>query len=749
MVEFKIKNIIPTASEAKGLSCSNGAYFPSNTNLFKLQKNEFSLISSCDGFIKHFSVNGNFSFLCTEDRIYFNHFQHFIGSLKRSVTAIDSFDSLFAIGNNNVLEIWKIPTQYKFCQFTLKSKHTGHHRSISLIKFISQSKVITASEDCSVRLFDIENKSTKIIATLNDIPIAIHYFEDQCTITTRNGSITYLDLNSMEFKNVKFDGEIKSSSSFIDIVAISIKNMAIEDITPDIELLPSKTPIIKKKLISEKSTVILFKKSEEIFRCELDSEINEIALENSILYVRTANFIGSFDIQTESFIHTLSLPKILSISVFKNFLAASCADRSVCIYKDNTCVFKLQDPKSKGDILASHLSASICTVVYTSGYVSCFNINDSQCFRSFSVLDEPLGIHSCSCISEDGCFLIISNGAEIKIIDLIKGKLLETITMKSPILKLIFYRNFLYTLELDKVLTKHNVFAGISDNVVLEDLPVGMSIRDNSVVISTIKGLISYDLDLNILNSFSVQLESRTRNEMFSKSKPVEHVDFNSSFIFCGGQSNFLKIFENSFFNKDQKVLIKNQLVQIIQISRNRDLENFKAKIFHEKENQPFDKNRLIEVKNLVLFNDKLYIQTKDDVSIYEKIETSFSPIEFDILPTEDFIKNNLDNTLKSLIASIKLNDPKLINLVIDNCLDFEFTIKYLPERYALPLLEFVFEILKQDFSNLKFADILNKIIFYHKITIPGMLESLHSGIKPLYLDVKKNKYILESIIKK
>ena len=122
MSGFKIKNIIPTASEAKGIYSSDGVYFASNTNLFKMKRNTFSLVSSCDGIIKHFAVNGDFSFICTNDRIYFNHFQHFIGSLKRSASAIDCSDSFFAIGNNNVLEIWNIPTEYKFSLFSLNSK---------------------------------------------------------------------------------------------------------------------------------------------------------------------------------------------------------------------------------------------------------------------------------------------------------------------------------------------------------------------------------------------------------------------------------------------------------------------------------------------------------------------------------------------------------------------------------------------------------------------------------------------------
>lgn len=748
MSEFKIKSVIPTASEAKGICSSNGVYFPSNTNLFKMKRNEFVLVSSCDGLIKHFSINGDFSFLCTNDRIYFNHFQHFIGSLKRSATAIDSFDNIFAIGNINSLEVWYIPTEYKFCLFSLHSKLVGHHRPITNIKILDSRHIVTASEDCTVRLFDLESKTTRVVATLNDIPIGLHVINKQVIATVRNGSIVSIDLETFEYKNIKFDGEIKSSSSYNDIVAVVFKNMAIEKINEEIELLPSKQVSHKKKDVSSDTTLILLQNFEEIFRCEIKSIVNEISLENGSLYVRSPEYIADFDIQTESFVHVLNLPTISNISVCKNLLAASCSDQSVCIYNDNSCISKLFDPKAKGDVIASHISNSICTIVYSSGYISCFNINDSHCFRSFSISDTPFSSIACSCMSEDGCFVFISDNATVKIIELTKGKLLDTITLHSPILRMKFYRDFLYTLELGKVLTKHSIFSGVTDNVVLEDLPIGLCVKNNNVLVSTIKGIMVYDLDLNYVDSFSAQLESRNRSEMYSKNKPVEYVDFDSSFVFCGGQSNSLKIFANSFSIKMKRLLMKAPLLQIITVSRNKDLENFKAKLFREK-STPFDKGNLIEVKNLLVSNNKLYLLTNEGVSIYENVETIFSPVEFDISPSEEFIKNNIENSLKSLIAAVRLNDASLMKMVVDHCIDIDFTVKYLPERYITTFLHFIFEMLKQDYTDMKLFEFLNKLIFYHKATFPGLLESLSNGIKPIYDNVKKNNFLLKLIIKK
>lgn len=748
MSEFKIKNVIPTASEAKGILASDGVYFPSNTNLFKMKKNSFSLVSSCDGVIKQFAVNGDFSFLCTDDRIYFNHFQHFIGSLKRSATAIDSFDDFFAIGNNNVLEIWNIPTEYKFCLFRLQSKIVGHHRTITNIKILSSKHIVTASEDCSIRLFDLEKKTSKVIAVLNDIPTGLHSINNQVIATVKNGSVVTVDLDTLEYKNLKFSGEIVSSSSHNDVLAIAIKNMIIENKNEEFELLPSRNEVPKSKELSKNQTLVLLQNFEEIFRCEISTALTEIALENSILHIRSPDFISSFDIQTESFIHTLNLPTILNISVYKNLLAASASDHSVYIYSDNTCISKLQDPKAKGDVIASHILPSKCVVIYSTGHISCFNINDSHCFRSFSISDTPFSSLASSCVSDDGCFVFISDNVNIKIIDLMKGKLIDTINLHSPVLNMKFYRDYLYTLELGKVLTKHSVFSGLSDNVVIEDLPIGFCVKNSNIIVSTVKDLIVYDLDLNYVDSFGVLLESRNRSEMYSKNKSVEIVDFDSSYVYCGGQSNYLKIFENSFSVKKKKVLMKTPLVQILTVSRNKNLENFKSKIFREKETA-FDKTNLIEVKNVFSSNSKLYILTNEGVSIYENIETSFSPVEFDIKPTEEFVKNNLENSLKSLIAAIKLNDASLLQMVINNCADIDFTVKYLPNRFIDQFLFFIFETLKQDFTNIKLIEFLNKLVFYHRATFPGLYESLSSGIRPIYEEVKRNNFLLKSITKK
>ncbi|ELA42644.1 uncharacterized protein VICG_00396 [Vittaforma corneae ATCC 50505] len=502
---FRFKTAIPTASDSKGLISNNGVYFSSNTHLFKIQCSKYNLISSCDGTIRSFGICGDYSILCTQDRVVLNHFQTFIGSLKRSASAIDVYSDFFAIGVDNVLEVWMMPKEYKFTLFSLHSKNIGHYRCIRFIKILNSTQIVTASDDCTVRVFDILRKKSKIIASLNDIPVGLHTNNHIIAVTCKNGSITFLNTESIEYKNVKFDANIVASASFENILALCLENMIIpkEDLKESI--LPINAQSSKQEVL-KKTVVVIFKDFEEIYRGELDDKVIELALERNTLYVRTPSFIGGYDIRSESFVFLLDLPKILNITPLKNMIAAGCADRKIRIYMETLCIKTLYDPNSKGDILYTHLSTNICTAVYTTGYVSSFNINDSHCFRSFLVSSEPLSALSSSCMSDDGCFLFISEQANIKVIDLMRSKLVESIHLKSPIISTAFYRNYLYCIELDKTLSKINVFSGHTENVMIEDIPTNMTVKNLSVVVSTVKDILIYDLDINFATLFQSSL---------------------------------------------------------------------------------------------------------------------------------------------------------------------------------------------------------------------------------------------------
>lgn len=746
MNEFKLESVIPTSSESNCLFARNGLYFSSNTNLFKLENGKYTLVSSCDGTIRNFTVFGSYSLLSTDDRIYLNNNSHFIGSLRRSATALDICEDFFAIGTDNILEVWMIPKEFKFTLFTLHSKNVGHHKRITNIKIIDENRILTASEDCTIRLFDISTKKSKIIASLSDLPIGLHFDmkNNNVIATSKNGRVVIVNLDTMEFTNMEYEANISASVFEDDVFVLCLENMVIPKSQEDTLLLPD----TKKELqLSDKTTIILFKEMEEIYRGEISEKILSVAYDNVKFFVRTSEFIGNYDFHGDSLISLLDIPKILNMNLFKNVLSTGCADRHIRIYRGNTCIANLFDSKSVGEIHSTHISSNICTAVYKTGYISSFNINDLHCFRSFQVSTEPLTVLSASTMSEDGCFLFLSDLSDIKVVDIIKCKLLETINLKSPIISMKYYRDYLYTIELDKTVSKINVFSGFIENILLEDIPTSISIKESSVVISTVQDILFYDLDLNFINSFSVTLEGRNRSEMYISPKSVECVGFTSEYVFCGGDCNTIKVFHRS---DDPSGLMKSFLSQILRVSRNKDKENYKTKLMKEKDTK-FDKENKIRALNIHSNEDKMYILSTEGISIYSKDIVEFSPLEFDVETTKDFVEASLQsgNYQKALISSLKQKDSSLVLKTIDNSDDIDFLIKHIPSKYAKILLEFSVGVLKQDFTNIKFIQMINKILFWHKIAYPGLLEILRNGTKSIYDNIKSNKYLIEAIDEK
>ncbi|KAM0679836.1 U3 snoRNP protein [Glugoides intestinalis] len=748
MEEFIFKTAIPTASDSKGLIAKNGIYFPANTHLFKLKNSKYVLCSSCDGTILHFDVSGDYSMLCTSDRVYLNYHQNLIGSLKRSTSAIAIGTGLFAIGVNNILEVWHIPSEYSFTLFKLHSKNIGHYKTIKSIKILDEARILTASDDFTVRLFDIKRKTTKIIASLRDTPVGLHFdaSTNTCFITTKKGFITVVEIESMKYQKLHYNAKLAASASFGNILAIALENLVIPKDETDSSLLPTTEKKPEKQKVSQNTRIIVFKNMEEIYNGEIQQNVFDLALENGSLFIRTAGFVGCYDLHSESFLFIHDLPKILNINIFKSTLCAGCDDGRVRIYRNNLCITTLFDEKAKGEILQAHISSNICNVVYKSGHVSSFNIADSHCFRSFSIENELLGIFSSSAVSDDGCFLFFSKQECIKVVDIVKSRLVETINFNSPIIAMKFYHDYLYVIELGKTLSKINVFSGYNENVLLEFLPTNIVIKDNLVLVSTVKEIMFYDLDLNFINAISVELEGRNRNETYCKSKSVIHIDFNSTNIFCGGAVNMVKIVE--YNNSSTKsFLMKNREVQTIKVSRNKDWENYKIKLMKEKETK-FDKEKVIEVLNICVNENIAYILSTDGLLIFEKNLVEFNPLEFDVEASLEFVRKAIQekNYQKALLSAIKLKDIALIKEIAEESEDADFLARNLPKQHAQTVFEVLIYFLKQNLVNSKLLNTLNRLFYWHNISSPDFSDILMKIHKDFYSDMKKNKYLLDAI---
>jgi len=769
MSEFQFKTAIPTHSDARGLLSAGDTYFSSNTHLFTLRNGKYSHVSSAEGTIRAFGVTGEYSLLCTSDRVYLNNRSSLIGSLRRSASAIDVHGGIFAIAVGNILEVWKIPVEYKFTLFTQHSKNVGHYKTIRQIKIISPAEILTASDDCTVRLFNIEERTTKIIASLSDVPRGLHYDAagEAVVVTCANGSVTQVSLRTMEYTGLKLEGSILASASVGNVWAVCHKKSisGVSDTKPNGKAIEAVSDIrfndkavsdirFNDKAVGDKATsdklatneitvMIIFKDMEEIYRGELEQKVIEMAMDRNSIVIRTNDSIESYNIHSQSFEFHLDLPRILSISLLKNTIAAACRDRKVRVYRGLGCTAVLADANAKGDIIGVHLTPSTCVAVYSTGHLSSFNVSDGHCFRSFQISDDILGVLSCSCMSEDGCLLYVSEQASIQVVDVVRSKLVDTINLKSPVISMAFHKGFLYTVELDKTLSKINVFSGHIVSGVVENTPTSLAVRDQRVLVSTVMDVVVYDLDISFLSSFQVRLEGRRRDEMFSKGKAVEQIEFNAKYIFCGGAANQIKVFEQH----GDEALMRSFLLQTLRVSGNKEWENYKTKLLHERDDK-VDKERVIGAVKICADERRLYVLGTDGLSVYEKGELGFSPLEFDVVASEEYVREAVrkGSEHKGLMGAMRMGSAELIRSVIEGSKDVDFLVRHIPREYAGVLVEMLVEWVKGDFRRIEYIGMISRLVRWHGISRPGLWREIEEGTKRIYEEVKKNKYLIDVI---
>lgn len=781
MCEYIHKTTIPTESETNCLVFDDALYFSSHTNVYKVDRSVFSIFTSVEGTVRCCAVNGNNMFLCTDDRVYMNYRENTIGSLRLSASAIDANDRVFAVGVNNALEIWEIPREYRFTLFRKQSRSLGHHRPIVAIKIIDGDRVLTASEDNTVRLFNIKEGKSAIVAKTRDAIRGIHLFDGEtAAVSSSDGMITFFGLADTSEKQAPVENRIVrqinagnricSASSHGDLLAVvveipaeTVEKIAAEDhfhfkaepslvktedearnkVDVDIIKAPHKRP-------EPSSVLVVYKGEEEIYRAEIGHRVSNICLFRQCLAIRSPTFVGILNIQTEKFTFSMDLPRITNFNTNGELIAATCADRKVRIYSNHSCRAILFDPKSRGDILATFLSQNSCLATYRSGYVSVFNVADSNCYRSFTINGDGLATDfKHAAITDDGCVLFFASDSTMFVVDVQRSKLIDELKLKSPLVGMAFHRDYLYFLDFQNEMTRFNFFNGKSTTLQLEVAAVGFGIRNNTLIVSTASGLVCHDLDFNYLNSISLVLDARHREEVYSKSKPVESLDFDSNFIFCGGQSNQVKIVRQGTHLLGRN-LCMNDVVQTLRLSKNRDWENYKEKLGAEKKT-PFKKENFIEARKIIADESRFCVLSREGILIFETSKVAFNPIEFDVQASPEFIAASLGagNFTAALISALRLGDYAHIRGVLARVEDVAFAVKFVPQALVSVLVDCVVSTLKCDYTDLKMLEFIKWVVFYHRQAVPDLLEAIREGCANDYRTLKNNYYMVSNILKK
>ncbi|KAI5170315.1 periodic tryptophan protein 2 [Pancytospora epiphaga] len=765
--EYVHRASIPTESEADCLAFDGNVYFASHTNLFKTNRTDSSLFTKIEGTIRHFAVNRNNTFLCSDERVFMNYQENIIGSLKRKATAIASNEDIFAIGVDNALEVWNIPKEYKFTLFKRRAKILGHHGTINNIKIINNDEILTTGGDNTVRLFNISKHRSTTIFSARGKPVGIHTYEDGSVgVAAAFGVVTFLTTTGQVIKQVDLGNKLVSAGGHGDLFAILMEvpenreeekkdednfHFKAAELNEENTSAVVDTNIIKPgfKRSESRSVIVVFRSNEEIYRVESKYFISRLCMWQQEIAVYSKNFVGVFNIQTEKFTLSLDLPKIVTFSVNrKGFIAVGCADGKARIYNKQVCKVVLYDEKSKGDILDAFVCENTCVVTYRNGHISAFNIVDSNCYRSFSIgFNDSLGKFTHSGVTDDGCVAFLVNSTSLFIVDMRRSKLIEEVKLESPLIRLIIYRDDLYYLTLGNRLVKYNYINSGIRELVLEYTGVGLAVGSGMVVISSPSGLTFYDLDFNFLNSINITLESRHREEVFSKPKPVEYFDFNSKHIICGGQSNKLKIVGRCSTGNVKAMLCMNEVVQSLKISTNKDWENYKERLDKERTSE-FIKEHFIETRGIIASESCFYILTREGILIYETGGRLFNPVELSAEASPEFVKESIsgENYPVALLAALQLRDPSLIKAVMEVITDVNFAVKFLPGEQAVMLMDCAVLFLRKGYLKYKMLEYIKWAIYHHKVTVPQLEETVKEGFIEEYEILRSNYYMLKNI---
>ncbi|KAI5151814.1 periodic tryptophan protein 2 [Enteropsectra breve] len=785
MSEFYHKTSIPSESDAKGIFCdSTGAfYFASHTNIFRTKGRNTTLYTSVEHTITGFTMVHELAFITTAERVYMNKQGRTVGSLKRSATAIAANEDILVLGINSMLEVWEIPKAYKFTLFKNRHRKAGHHSPITSIKIINNNTALTASEDCTVRLFSFSENTSVILAKTRRASVDLEILDDRHGIVTDKSGVTTLfvipsqiNVESDDLMNNKHRAEyerlvdlsadvLASSADGATLAVISElkeevmvktenteffhhkKDDEIPDILKEEEEKRKITKIISK---DSSSRLTVFKmnelrKYEEIFKCDIPYRAESIVMRNYNVLLKSKNFVGVFNIPNETFSESIVLPKIVCFDMNRRFIAAGCQDRRVALYLHNTVNKIFSDEKATSPILGVHLIKNMCITTYTDGHISVFNTTDGNCFRSFKTVAQNLS-YTHSAVDEDGKICFIASLKQILVCDIQRSRVIDDIKLECPLVELIFSNGFLYYLGIEGELVKYNLYNGKSVVLTLGKAVGGFAVDQHKIIVSSGNELVFYNTDFNYLGGMRLTIAGRHRDEVFSKEKPVEKIGFNSKQIFCGGRANMLKVVDYGA----EMTLYKNNVAQILQVSRNKDWENYKAKLSYEKET-PFNKGQFIEVRKIIAEEGKLVILTREGLKVFSKDGWLFNPVEFGIEASEEFVRGCISRRefISALIGALKLNNFRLISEVLAKMENFDGLFRFVPDSYVNLLGGSIFEILKADFSNMKMLELLNELMRSKRSSGLENGEGIRTGLDGIYTAVKNNYYLLKSIVEK
>ncbi|ADM11465.1 WD40 domain-containing periodic tryptophan protein 2-like protein [Encephalitozoon intestinalis ATCC 50506] len=727
MREYRLKSVIPTESESRGLYYDGEVYFSSNNHLFKASRGRYTKICDVGGTIIDFSISEKF-FIVTEERMYMNNENRMVGSLKRRFSCMAINKNLMAAGYSNVLEIWNVPKEFKLPLFDLHSRHLGHFLEITSVKFLSDNLVLTTSRDCTVRIFDIlENKSSRLCNTMS-VPIAAYTMggeNKELIVICEDGTLLYFEIDGENIISkgiVHHNSKVLASSSSLGFVAISLDKESGENL-------------------------LIYNGQEMVYSASVEHKILSIYLHEDSIAVKGPKFVGIYSLSLNLFVFELDLPRIMTMDVKKDMIAVGCSDKKVRIYDGERCIHTFFDSNATHAVFGVHILQNSVLCLYLDGKVSIWDIKNGICYRSFEI---PVRI-SASEVSDDNLLLFIAdfNNYSVRVIDLQRGKEIDTLQgHEGPIFRMKWDGDSLYTLSYDNTIKKWNVYSQTVTELQSRKMATGFSVRNGKLCVATVDELSIYDSGFNYERGIKVSLKARKRNEIFISEKPVESLDFtfDNRFIISGGEANTMQMISTE----------TGDVAQVLRVSDNREWENYKE-VLGKESSKSFDKTKIIEVLKIMHSSTQreFYVLTREGVSIYEPSLVKFIPLRLDVSLTPESIKEYLDHGeyLKAAIGSLKINEYEIVKEVLLSCPynRIEGVVKHLDAVLAENLRLVVSKMLDSPIHHSTAIKWLKSIVFYFGSSKTQGTE-LHKLRREIDLTLKigkLNKSMLLNIIEK
>jgi periodic tryptophan protein 2 len=722
MREYKLKTVIPTESDSKGLHYDGDLYFASNTHIYKYSQSSYSMISTAQETIQDFCI-GDKVFVITHERMYMNSSSAIVATLRSRCTSIAISDKYIALGCSNILEIWHIPREFKFTLFKLHSRSHAHFQDITSIRFVSGSLVLTGSRDCTVRLLDIDSGKSLRVCSTKGVPIALHSEGSRIMVVSEDGMMAHYEYSDEGIRLVDrifLDASVSAASFYSNFLAV---------------------------FIDKDNGLLVYRDFELAYSTHTIHSVREMCLCGDSVALKGRNFVGIYNLVTDLFVVELALPKISCMAANKELLAAGCSDKKVRIYDRERCICTLEDPSITHALFNVHFTRNTALAVSVDGRISVWDAKNGTCYRSFKIDARVCATE----MDDDGILLFIADfdSYAIRVIDLQRSKEVDSLSGHTgPVHRMRYDGGYLYSLGYDNVVRRWDVYRQDAIELLLEKTGAGLAVRNGRICISCDGDLAIYDSAFNYESSIKGSLKSRRRDEVFISEKPMEHLDFSfdGKFIIAGGAANKIKVL----------ALETSDEVQGLKASNNRDWENYKEMLGKES-TRPFDKTKIIDVLKIVHSETQqvFYSLTREGISIYGASRTRFAPLNLDVELTPKAIQGYLESEeyYKAMYGSLRTNEYEIVKSVLLRCPAdrVESVVKYLDEGLAENLRLAIATMLENPAYHSSAIRWLKFVVYYFSSPkFQGAeLGKLRKAVDSILSIGKLNRAMLTNILKK